>query len=130
MKYTPKLPFLTGLALAALILAIAGVALSQDSITKLAPEAFGKHQRPPAVFNHDKHNEKAKLEECVVCHHGGKNGVIDRVASTEGTPCADCHRVKPADKTTGLMRAYHKQCVDCHRTKGKGPLACGQCHVR
>ncbi|MBA4358368.1 MAG: acidic cytochrome c3, partial [Desulfovibrio sp.] len=42
----------------------------------------------------------------------------------------DCHKVKPAGKATGLQRAYHKQCIDCHRTKGKGPLACGQCHVR
>ncbi|MBU1229776.1 MAG: cytochrome c family protein [Proteobacteria bacterium] len=117
------------LILAALTL-VAAQALAQESITKLAPEAFGKFQRPPALFAHDKHNEKAKLDECVVCHHGGADGKQDKSASTEGTPCADCHKVKPAGKATGLQRAYHKQCIDCHRAKGKGPLACGQCHKR
>lgn len=118
------------LILAAMIIAAASTALCQENITKLAPEAFGVRQRPPALFAHDKHNEKAKLEECVACHHGGKDGKQDKSASTEGTPCADCHKVKPVGKTTGLQRAYHKQCIDCHRAKGKGPLACGQCHVR
>jgi len=118
------------LLLAALIFVAAQVGMAQDSITKLGPEAFGKRSRPAAVFAHDKHNEKAKIDECVVCHHGGKDGQIDRSASTEGTACAECHKVKPAGKGTGLQRAYHKQCIDCHRVKGKGPLACGQCHVR
>lgn len=121
------LPLLT---LAALAFLTVGTAEAQENITKLAPGAFGKLTRPAAVFAHDKHNEKAKLAECVACHHGGKDGKLDRTASSEGTPCADCHKVKPADKTTGLQRAYHKQCIDCHRAKGKGPLACGQCHKR
>ena len=125
MKRTLPLLFM-----AALVLAFASAAQSQENITKLAPQAFGKLQRPAAVFAHDKHNEKAKIAECVACHHGGKDGKQDKSASTEGTPCADCHKVKPAGKATGLQRAYHKQCIDCHRTKGKGPLACGQCHVR
>jgi len=129
MKRLLPLLILAGLICASAFVAAQAV-MAQENITKLAPEAFGTRQRPPALFAHDKHNEKAQIGECVVCHHGGKNGVIDRVASTEGTPCAECHRVKPADKTTGLTRAYHKQCIDCHRAKGKGPLACGQCHVR
>jgi len=125
MKRTLPLLFV-----AALVLACAQAALSQESMTKLAPEAFGKLTRPAAQFQHDKHNEKAQITDCVVCHHGGKDGKQDKSASTEGTPCAECHKVKPAGKATGLQRAYHKQCIDCHRTKGKGPVACGQCHVR
>jgi len=125
MKRT--LPLLLTLAL---VMAFAQAALSQQDIKNLAPQAFGKLTRPPAQFNHDQHNEKAGLTDCVVCHHGGADGKIDRSASTEGTPCADCHKVKPEGKTTGLMNAYHKQCIGCHKAQGKGPVACGQCHKR
>jgi hypothetical protein len=114
----------------ALVLAFAQAALSQEDMKTLAPAAFKTRQRPPAVFVHDKHNEKAQISDCVVCHHGGKDGKIDKSASTEGTPCSECHQVAPKDKTTGLMKAYHKQCIGCHRAKNKGPVACGQCHKR
>ena len=129
MKRILPLLILAALVCTSALLAVQTV-MAQDTITKLAPEAFGKLTRPAAVFIHDKHNEKAKLEECVVCHHGGADGKQDKSASTEGTPCAECHKVKPAGKATSLQRAYHKQCIDCHRAKGKGPLACGQCHKR
>ncbi len=115
---------------AALVLAFAQLGIAQQDMKTLSPAAFGKLTRPAAQFNHDKHNEKAKLDECVACHHGGKDGKQDKSASTEGTPCADCHKVKPQGKATSLTRAYHKQCIDCHKAKGKGPVACGQCHKR
>lgn len=115
---------------AALVLACVQAGLAQQDIKTLSPPAFGKLTRPAAQFKHDQHNEKAKLEDCVVCHHGGKDGKQDKSASTEGTPCADCHKVKAEAKATGLTRAYHKQCIDCHKAKGKGPVACGQCHKR
>jgi len=114
----------------ALVLAFAQLGIAQQDMKTLAPAALGKLTRPAAQFNHDQHNEKAKLDECVVCHHGGKDGKQDKSASTEGTPCADCHKVKAQGKATSLTRAYHKQCIDCHKAKGKGPLACGQCHKR
>jgi hypothetical protein len=28
------------------------------------------------------------------------------------------------------MKAFHIHCKSCHREKKKGPLMCGQCHVR
>ena len=115
---------------AALVLAFAAAGWSQQDMKTLAPAAFGKLTRPAAQFNHDAHNEKAKIEECVACHHGGKDGKQDKSASTEGTPCAECHKVKPAGKATGLQKAYHTQCIGCHKAKGKGPVACGQCHKR
>ena len=125
MKHT--LPFLLTVAL---VLACAQAGLAQQDMKTLAPAAFGKLTRPAAQFNHDQHNEKAKLDDCVACHHGAKDGKQDKSASTEGTPCADCHKVKAEGKKTSLMRAYHKQCIDCHKTKAKGPVSCGQCHKR
>jgi hypothetical protein len=29
-----------------------------------------------------------------------------------------------------LMKAYHMNCKGCHLEKGKGPILCGECHVR
>lgn len=115
---------------AALVLAFAQAALSQADMTTLSPAAFGKLTRPAAQFKHDEHNEKAKLDDCVVCHHSGANGKQDKTTSSEGIPCADCHKLEKTGKGTDLTNAYHKQCIGCHREKGKGPLACGQCHKR
>jgi hypothetical protein len=114
----------------AVILTFSQLASSQEDMTVIAPDAFGKLTRPAATFVHDQHNEKAGVEDCVLCHHGGSDGVQDPEFSTEGIPCADCHAVQPDKGTTGLSKAYHLQCISCHEQSGKGPLACGQCHVR
>ena len=114
----------------AAVLCGAPLAFSQGDMLAIKPEAFTSPQRPPAAFPHDAHNEKAKIDDCAACHHGGKDGKIDRAASTEGTPCAECHPVKAAKGTTPLMRAFHKQCQGCHETAKKGPVACGECHVK
>ena len=117
------------LALAALLtLCVAQLALAQEDMKEIKDPAFSVHRRGPAAFAHDAHNEKAKITDCVVCHHGGKDGVIDKSASTEGTPCSECHTVAGKTGVTPLQRAWHRQCMDCHRKSGKGPLACGDCH--
>jgi len=122
-------PFLPILAIAA-VLVCTQFAFSQEDMKTLSPDAFGKLTRPAATFIHDQHNEKAGIEDCGACHHGGEGGVKDPGQTTEGTPCADCHAVKAPKGTTSLNKAYHKQCIGCHQDNGKGPLACGQCHVR
>lgn len=114
----------------AVALALALPAFSQEDMKVIASDAYSTLTRPPAVFVHDEHNEKAGVEDCVLCHHGGSDGVQDTSMSTEGIPCSDCHDVKPASNMTGLTNAYHGQCIGCHREQGKGPLACSQCHVR
>ncbi len=116
------------LALAALC--FSHLALGQEGMKELKPEAYKTRQRPPAVFKHDEHNQKAKVEECIRCHHGVENGKRSNTVSSEGTPCADCHKVKPTDGTTPLTKAYHSQCIGCHQKLQKGPLACGQCHIK
>lgn len=118
------------LAVQLLALCVVQVALAQDDMKDIKDPAFVVHRRAPAAFAHDAHNEKAKIEDCVVCHHGGKDGVIDKTTSTEGTPCSECHPVVATKAgVTPLQRAWHRQCMDCHRKSGKGPLACGDCHT-
>lgn len=108
------------------VMAMAG----QEDITLLNDPAFGMHQRPGVMFVHDLHNEKAGIEECSVCHHVYKDGKLVEDESSEDESCSSCHPAKPKGKELGLMRAYHKRCITCHTDTNKGPLSCGQCHVK
>ena len=134
MKTRGNLMTVKKIAAAAALLAVvclaAALAAAQGEMVKIEGAAFGSPERPAAAFKHDEHNEKAKLEDCAVCHHAvDKKGNLVRGESSEGTPCADCHAVK-ADKGTSLMRAYHRMCQGCHEKAGKGPTGCGECHKR
>lgn len=115
--------------LLAAVVGSAALAFSQADVSVLASKAFRADLKEPVPFNHDQHNEKAKLADCAACHHGEKDGKLDPKADSVGTSCAECHPAEnPKPGRTGLMRAYHRQCAGCHESKGKGPLACGQCH--
>ncbi|ACV68315.1 acidic tetraheme cytochrome c3 TmcA [Desulfohalobium retbaense] len=105
-------------------------AFSQMDMTVLSDPAFGEGQRPPAVFEHDAHNEKAELFDCAVCHHYYEDGEKVEGMDSIGMPCSDCHPADPGSDELGLMEAYHTQCIDCHEQEGQGPLACGECHVK
>ncbi|WP_461210221.1 acidic tetraheme cytochrome c3 TmcA [Desulfocurvus sp. DL9XJH121] len=105
-------------------------AQSQDEMTEIKSDAFAAHSRAAAVFKHDEHNEKAGLEDCAACHHVYTDGKLAEGEDSAGTACAECHTLKAQGSQPGLMTAYHKQCKGCHETEGKGPLACGQCHVK
>jgi cytochrome c553 len=107
----------------------ASLAMSQADMKTVPAEAFAQRSRPAAVFVHDAHNEKAAIETCGVCHHGKDDkGRKDVEATSEGTPCAECHAVD-AKSGTPLMRAYHRQCINCHLEKKQGPTYCGGCHT-
>lgn len=117
-----------------ILLAVAAVlvfilpAFSQEDITEIKDPSFAKLQRPAVPFMHDEHNEKAGIDGCLPCHHEGKeDGEL-----VEGDPvtCVDCHDVKTTDGSMNLKDAYHKQCITCHENGKKGPVACGECHVK
>lgn len=95
----------------------------------LQVRAFLRLTRPAAVFAHDAHNEKAKLDDCAACHHGGEGLKQDRTDVTAGAPCFQCHPTERSDGGTRLQLAYHRQCLGCHDRVGQGPQACGACHV-
>ena len=105
-------------------------AASQEEMEVLDDQAFSKRQRPPAVFKHDAHNEKAEIEECNECHHVYENGVKIEDESSEDQPCSDCHSEKESGDLPRLVRAFHLNCKGCHQSLKKGPIMCGECHVR
>ncbi|WP_319581820.1 acidic tetraheme cytochrome c3 TmcA [uncultured Pseudodesulfovibrio sp.] len=107
------------------------VAFSQDDMTQVPVDGFAKLERPRVPFMHDAHNEKAGLDDCVICHHSkNDDGTRNMETSSEGEPCSSCHAETRTDGGTPLMRAYHLQCQGCHKEQGKGPVACAECHPK
>lgn len=105
-------------------------AFSQEDMVVVNDEGFDKKQRPPAVFRHDEHNETASIEECNECHHVYEDGEKIADESSEDQGCWECHEENDIGNQPGLRKAFHENCKGCHRQNMKGPIMCGQCHVR
>ena len=105
-------------------------AFSQEDMEVVGDVGVSKKQRPPAVFRHDEHNEKAELEECNECHHVYEDGVKLEDESSEDQLCSDCHTLEAQRNQPGLMKAFHMNCKGCHEKENKGPVMCGECHVK
>jgi predicted CXXCH cytochrome family protein len=104
---------------------------SQEDMRSVSADAFVKPRRPPAVFLHDGHNELAGIEECYICHHVyDDNGKLIEDESSEDQSCSDCHEFARSGNKPALMKAFHANCKGCHKQKKKGPVICGQCHVK
>nr|HID58488.1 acidic cytochrome c3 [Desulfobacterales bacterium] len=109
---------------------------AQEDVFVVEDSAFkDNRQRPPALFPHDEHNEKARIEECSVCHHVYQDGKRLPEESSEGQECSECHKLKRQDNVRPLMKAYHDMCRGCHQkrkveAKKLGPVTCGECHPR
>jgi len=112
------------------ILLIFNSAHSQEDMKFIQVDAFENPQRPPAGFRHDEHNGLAEIEECNVCHHLYEDGQLVEDESSEDQRCADCHGMQNVGRKPGLVEAFHTNCKSCHRQNEKGPLMCGQCHLR
>ena len=108
-----------------------GAAYSQDDMTEVDPSVFAGPQRPAALFEHDTHNETAGIDECGRCHHVfDDEGNLLEDASSEDMRCADCHDVEASGAVPSLLDAFHTNCKGCHLEEEKGPIMCGECHVR
>jgi hypothetical protein len=103
---------------------------SQEDMEVIENDGFSKRQRPPAVFKHDEHNENAEIEECNECHHVFEDGKRLEDESSEGQSCSDCHDENGSDDRPRLIKAFHLNCKGCHQTTKKGPIMCGECHIR
>ena len=105
-------------------------AFSQEDMEVVDNDGFSKKQRPPAVFRHDEHNEMAEIDECNECHHVYENGEKLEDESSEDSSCSECHDEEGSEEQLGLKKAFHTNCKGCHQQNKKGPIMCGQCHVR
>lgn len=103
---------------------------SQDEMTVVDNSVFDNPQRTPSVFVHDMHNETAGIDECSVCHHVYEDGQLVADESSEDERCSDCHDLESSDDQPALMNAFHTNCKGCHEEEGKGPILCGECHVK
>ena len=123
----------TGLYLLMILMAGIGlivVAYSQEDMAFVDNGAFLNPQRAPSIFKHEDHNEAAEIEDCNECHHVYEEGVRLEDESSEDQMCSECHDLDASGNTPGLMKAFHTNCKGCHISQKKGPLMCGECHLK
>jgi hypothetical protein len=120
-----------GILIIAAILLILSYAYAAQYAT-IENMAFDRPQRPAAIFEHDEHNETAELEDdCSICHHSYEGKKLIEDESSEDSACADCHNLKPTvQNAVPLRMAFHNRCKTCHFESAKGPVLCGECHIR
>ncbi len=112
------------------VLLISLTAFSAFGADVLIEPAFEQRERPGALFNHDAHMEYDGVEDCFTCHHLYEDGQLVEGESSDDQLCSDCHKVRPDNGGTRLMTAFHRMCESCHDEQKKGPVSCGECHVR
>ena len=115
----------------AIVLSVFVSAYSQEDMVIVNSDVFDNPRRPSSLFRHDEHNERAEIDACNECHHvydDDGNRLEDE--SSEDQRCSDCHELKASGRKPALMKAFHTNCKGCHEEKKKGPVMCGQCHVR
>lgn len=122
--------FMMILATVVVSLFVLVTAYSQEDMTEVDNSDFSDSQRAPAVFQHDPHNEAAGIEQCNECHHVYEGGKKLEDESSEGERCSDCHTLEAQGNQPGLMKAFHMSCKGCHEKENKGPVMCGECHVK
>jgi hypothetical protein len=105
-------------------------AYSQEDMTHVENYYFENPQREPSVFPHEEHNEAAEIYECNQCHHVYENGQKLEYESSEDLLCSDCHELEAVNGQPSLLRAFHDNCKSCHLEREKGPIMCGECHVK
>lgn len=108
-----------------------GTKTVETQLERLDNSVFENPRRPGAVFVHDDHNEMAGIEDCAVCHHMYDGKTLLEDESSEDSLCSECHFLKADQKNSvSLLLAYHKRCKDCHFEENKGPVLCGECHIK
>lgn len=115
-----------------LAMAASGPAFSQGEKERLDPSAFKMPQRPGAIFSHDDHTQEVQISDnCAICHHVYENKKLVPDESSEDNACSDCHSLQPSSENgISLVNAFHKRCRQCHFASKKGPVLCGQCHIK
>ena len=103
---------------------------AEQYLERLDTLAFESPRRPGSVFTHDDHMMFLD-DDCSICHHVYEDGELVPGESSEDYYCSDCHGLEAApDNRMPLEAAYHNLCRDCHFDRGKGPVLCGECHIK
>ena len=105
-------------------------AWSQDDLTVVDNSVFASPQRPSSVFVHDEHNETAGIDDCAECHHVYEDGKRIEDESSEDQSCSECHDLEGSNDQPSLIKAFHLNCKGCHQAQNKGPIMCGECHIK
>ena len=106
-----------------------GLEVRADIIRIDSMTVFGKLERPPVTFLHQKHTEALakKNKDCSACHLSQKDEAADKQRMS-----TKYMRLKDTTKNE-VMDIYHDNCIACHKeTKAaeekSGPVDCGGCH--
>jgi hypothetical protein len=118
--------------LIAILTAVGLTSFSMAEMERMSTDDFQSPTRPAAVFSHDDHNSEAELEDdCALCHHVYEGKELVKDESSEDSACSECHSLTPTEENTiSLRTAFHKRCQSCHFERAKGPVLCGECHIR
>lgn len=126
----PRL-FITGFTVVLFILAVSVLSVySQEDVTEVNDSIFDKRMRPPAVFQHEEHNETAEIEECTACHHTYEDGQLVEDESSEDMECSECHADTGNGYPMEVINIYHTGCKGCHIKQKAGPVMCSECHPK
>jgi hypothetical protein len=94
-----------------------------DIIRIDAMQAFGKLERPPVTFLHQKHTEAlaAQNKDCSTCHMVENDRSVPKFMRLKNTAKQE------------VMDNYHANCIACHQETAaagqkSGPVVCGECH--
>jgi len=86
-------------------------------------KAFGRLERPPVTFLHQKHTEALaeQNKDCSACHLVENDRLVPKFMRLENTAKQE------------VMDNYHANCVACHQETAaaeqkSGPVVCGECH--
>ena len=84
---------------------------------------FGKLERPPVTFLHQKHTEAVEKQnkDCTACHLTEKDRLVTKYMRLKDTTQQE------------VMDIYHANCIACHKETAaakqkSGPVVCGECH--
>ena len=87
-------------------------------------KAFGKLERQPVVYLHQKHTEALapKNKDCSACHLSEKERMSFKYMRLADT------------SKQAVMETYHDNCIACHSemrsaAEKSGPVVCAECHV-
>ncbi len=102
---------------------LASSLVRSDVITIDTLSVFGKLERPPVVFLHDKHTDalEEKNKDCAICHLSEDERLSPKLKRLEDTG------------RKAVMNIYHNNCITCHAEilaagEKAGPILCAECH--